>query len=145
MAALTAARSTLVWGTAYLASRAVPCADNVKFYPGCLVVVNASGLAEPATAAASKIAAGCYRGSKVLDNTVVGHAASAFLVPIDMGCFKWDNKGGDLCTQALVGAAVYIEDDHTVRLTSTSSSAAGKMHALDADGGVWVSTALPLF
>lgn len=143
MAALAAPRSTPLWGQLY-AQRAIPVADNVKIFPGALVVINASGYCEPATAAASKIAAGTYRGTKVLDNTVTGHAAAAFDVPVDMGTFKFINKAGDLVTQALVGAACYIEDDQTVRLTGTGSSAAGKVHRVDSDG-VWVSVALPLF
>ncbi len=143
MAALSAPRSTQIWGPPH-AQRAIPVADNVKIYPGALVVVNASGLCEPATAAASKIAAGCYRGTKVLDNTVSGHAASAFDVPVDMGTFKLANKAGDLVTPAMTGAACYIEDDQTVRLTATSSSAAGKVHRVDSDG-VWVAVSLPLF
>jgi len=143
MAALAAPRVTNPWGSLY-ASRAIPVADNVKIYPGALVVINASGYCEPATAAAAKIAAGAYRGTRILDNTVTGHAAAAFDVPVDMGTFKFDNKGGDLVTQAMVGAACYMEDDHTVRLTSTATSAAGKVHRLDADG-VWVSVSLPLF
>jgi hypothetical protein len=115
-------------------------ADNVKIFPGALIVINASGYVEPATAAAAKIAAGRYSGTRVLDNTVTGHAAGAFLVPVDHGDFWWNNKGGDLVTQAMVGAACYIEDDNTVRLTATATSAAGKVVAIDSTLGVLVRT-----
>jgi hypothetical protein len=128
MAALTAPRNTRRFGP----DQSVPVllslliADNVKIYPGALVVLNSSGYAEPATAAASKIAVGRCASNTILDNTVAGHAAGALNVPIDCGAFLWDNKAGDLLTQAQAGGPAWIEDDHTVRLTSTSSSCAGR-------------------
>jgi hypothetical protein len=144
MAALTAPRNSPRASTSPAAVRNYPIADNVKIYPGALVVLNSSGLAEPATAAASKIAVGRYEGSRTLDNTVAGHAASAFLVPVSAGDFWWDNKGGDLVTQAMAGAVCYVEDDHTVRLTSTGSSTAGKVVRVgtgdEASLGVLVTT-----
>lgn len=121
----------------------VPIADNVKIYPGTLVTITA-GYLTPATAAGSQIPCGRaasdgngVSGVTVYDNTGTGHAAGAFEVPVDQGVFKWDNKAGDLLTQAQVGLAAYAEDNHTVRLTSTGSSVVGKVVRVDSDG-VWV-------
>jgi hypothetical protein len=141
MAGLAAPRNTVAYGALGLpAQTPYLVADNVKIYPGALCVINASGYVEPATAAASKIAVGRYGGTRILDNTGTGHANGLFSVPIDHGDFYWDNKGGDLVTQAMTGAVCYIEDDHTVRLTSTSTSVAGKVVGLDATLGVLVRT-----
>ncbi len=141
MTALAAPRNTIQMGTLGMpAQTAYLIADNVKIYPGALVVLNASGYLEPATAAAAKIAVGRYGGTRIMDNTVSGHAAGAFAVPVDHGDFWWNNKGGDLVTQAMVGAVCYIEDDNTVRLTATATSTAGKVVALDATLGVLVRT-----
>ena len=139
MAALSAPRNTARVGFGVPAQTAYLVADNVKIYPGALIVLS-SGYAAPATAAASLIAVGRYGGSKVLDNTGTGHAAGAFLVPVDHGDFWWANKSGDAAAQANVGAACYIENDQTVRMTDTSSSAAGKIVAIDATLGVLVRT-----
>jgi hypothetical protein len=141
MTALAAARSTIQVGSLGLpAQTAYLVADNVKIYPGALCALTTAGYVAPATAAASLVAVGRYGGTRILDNTVTGHAAGAFSVPIDHGDFWWNNKAADLVTQAMVGTVCYIEDDNTVRLTSTSTSAAGKVVAVDSTLGVLVRT-----
>ena len=123
----------------------IPIGDNVKIFPGSLIQID-GGYAKPAVTATGKYTVGRCASNDILDNTVVGHAAGALGVPIDMGVFKWENStAGDTIAQANVGAVCYAVDDQTVALTdgSTSRSIAGQIVAVDADGGVWVFSAMP--
>lgn len=123
--------------------RAIKVAANGKIYHGGLVALNATGYAVAATATGSQRAVGvadleAWNDQQntgqampvtlqtpfyVVDNT--GGADGARSVAIRIGCFVFNNKGGDLVDQSLMGKAVYIEDDNTVRKTSTGSSQAG--------------------
>lgn len=137
MAALTAARNVPRYGTNGIPDAyEFPVADNVKIFPGAAIVLN-GGYAAPATTATGLVAVGLYRGSKVLDNTVVGHAAGAFKVPVDAGAF-WFNTGAtaDAIAQANVGADCYFSDDNTVNLTTATSSRsrAGVIAGIDGNG-----------
>ncbi len=145
MAALTAARNTARIGTHGIPDAyAFPVADNVKIFPGAVIVLN-GGYAAPATVATGLIAAGVYRGTKILDNTVAGHAAGAFSVPVDCGAFWLDTgTAGDAIAQANVGADCYLSDDHTVNLTNGTGtrSRAGKIAGVDATLGTLVQIGL---
>ena len=142
MAALAAARNTARVGLGIPQQTSYKIADNVKIYPGALVMLT-GGYAAPAVAGASVIVVGRYAGSTTADNTVTGHAAGNFSVAVDHGDFWWDNTSGDLVVQADVGAACYIGDDHSVCHTNTTNSAAGKVVAIDSVLGVLVRT-IPL-
>lgn len=112
-------------------------ADKV-FYAGCLVVLNSSGYAEPATAATAKIAVG--RCDEALDTT--GLAAGAERVRVKAGIFKWEKNG--TVDRTSIGDTVYIHDDATVKTSSSSTSAAGILVDVDAvDGKPWVMTEHP--
>lgn len=50
------------------------------------------------------------------------------------GVFLMDNKGGDLVTAALIGAPVYVEDDHTVRATAAGTVVAGILQGFNDAG-----------
>lgn len=63
-------------------------------------------------------------------------ADGAKLVLLKQGVFKMKNKGGDLVTIALMGQAVYVEDDQTVRATAASSVVAGKLVGFDDRDGL---------
>jgi hypothetical protein len=107
---------------------------STTIHQGSLVVVDGTtGLAEPATAAASKRVAGIALESKT------SAASGATYVRVQRGVVKLANKAGDLVTDALVLADCTIEDDQTVRATATGSSRAGKVIELASDG-VWVET-----
>jgi len=129
MAALTAARPATkrrIGG-----SRCEPISYPVKasttIYQGSLVALNA-GYAVPASAATSLTAVGFARA------TVTGGASDgAVRISVQPGIANWDLKSGDAPTQANAGAVVYMEDDHTVRLTSTGSSVAGVLVGIDPD------------
>lgn len=107
---------------------------NTQFYQGGLVVVDGTtGLAEPATAAASKFVAG------IAEETVKSAASGDTFIKVRRSCFKFANKGGDAVTDALILRDCYVEDDSTVRATATNSSRAGKVIEVASDG-VWVET-----
>lgn len=148
MAALTKPRNTkqLAPPPAVIPAYAVfPIADNVKIFPGSLVMLD-GGYLKPAAAAAGKKVVGRassggpgFSGVTVFDNTVTGHAAGALNVPVDIGCFKWANKAGDTFAQADVGGTAWVENDQTVRKTAAGSSCAGTIFGVESDG-VWVLT-----
>ena len=130
MGALTADRNT-PFKDGELVSYPVATAKHI--FAGSLVVANASGYAQPATAAASLTVLG--RAEENINNTGADGALSVLVRR--RKAFKFANKAGDLVTVALIGKSCYIEDDQTVRATATSSSAAGTVLAIDSDG-VWV-------
>lgn len=145
MAALTAARNVDRKGTHGIPDAFdFPVADNVRIYPGAAIVLN-GGYAAPATTATGLISVGLYRGSRVLDNTVTGHAAGAFLVPVETGVFLFGTgTTADAIAQANVGADCYFSDDQTVNLTNGTNtrSRAGKIAGIDGSGGTWVQLGL---
>jgi len=122
---------------------------STTIYVGALVVVdNTTGLAEPASALAAKTAIGIAEvpeASKIASDgsytsgSVTSGSSGVTYVKVRRGTFPFNNKGGDLVTDALLGRALaYIEDDNTVRATATASSVAGRVIEIDAAGQVWV-------
>jgi len=144
MAAATTPRNTPQMGVApgvIPARVSVPVADNVKLLPGTIAVIKA-GYASPAVLETGDLPAGMVgsesgssAGMTAWDNTVTGHAAGAFEVPIEQGVFKWANAG--TITQANVGGVCYAADNQTVTATATGASVVGKILRVDSDG-VWV-------
>lgn len=133
--AVTATRDTPRQGNEALANVvAYKQAAAAKILGGTLVVINATGYAEGATAAASKLAVGV--AIKDSDNTAGADGAKK--VEVRRGQFPFDNKAGDLVVQADVGSLCYIEDNCTVRHTASGSSAAGKVIGINDDGQVVV-------
>lgn len=132
MAALTTSRDNKRNGfDAVSPSIQVDMAASTTIYAGAMVAVNASGLAVPA-------ATGSTRVIGVADETKVSGASGTTTIRIRRGSFWFNNKGGDLVTQALLFTTCYVEDDNTVRLTATSSIAAGKVLDVDSSQGVLV-------
>lgn len=111
-----------------------PVAAGKKIHAGALVVLNASGDAEPGSTATTLTAAGM--AEEAVDNSDGG--AGAVSVPVRRGVFKYRNHS-DAVTRAEVGKTCYIVDDETVAKTDGTGtrSAAGKVIDLDSDG-VWV-------
>lgn len=135
MAALTADRRTNEReGSDY----SFPVAATTEIFMGALVVLDASGNAEPGTTATGKVAVG--RSNVYIDNTGI---AAAEVVEVKAGIFNWVNSSGDPVTKAAIGDTVYVEDDQTVCATATGKSAAGVMVDIDSDG-VWVETKPPV-
>jgi len=135
MTALTADRNTALRdGEMYT----YPMAAATEIFMGSLVVLDASGNAEPGATATGKTAVG--RADEYVNNT---GAAAADTVNVRAGTFKWANSSGDPVTKANIGDTVYIEDDQTVCATAAGKSQAGIMTDIDSDG-VWVKMEPPV-
>lgn len=110
-----------------------PVAAGAVIYFGALIVLNASGYAEPATTATGK--KGLGRADAAVSNA--GGANGAVTVPVRRGCFRYGNDGN--VTRAHIGGSAYAVDDQTVAPTDGTStrSAVGTIRDVDALG-VWV-------
>ena len=81
-------------------------AASQTIYKGALVMINASGLAVPATDAAAGIVVG------VADEQVVSAASGSYWIKVRSGeAFLF---AASSITQAMVGTAMYVVDDNTV-------------------------------
>jgi hypothetical protein len=112
-----------------------PVAAAKKIYAGALVVINASGYAEPGSTVATLTAVG--RAEAQVDNS--GGANGAAIINVRRGIFRFVNSGSDLITRTEIGKTCYIVDDQTVAKTDGTGtrSAAGKV--IDVDSvGAWV-------
>ena len=106
-----------------------PLAAGATVYAGSMYVLDASGNATPATAAATtpvralaRTRASTARGDASVDGT--------------LGCFCLDNSAGaDEIKRPDIGAACYAADDQTVKKTGTCK--AGTVIDVDTRG-VWV-------
>jgi hypothetical protein len=133
MTQLTSDRNTL---TKDGRIRSLSVAAGKVIWAGSLVMVNAAGFAEPASAATGKVAAG--RAEHWVDNT--SGADGAQIVRVTRGVFAFANStGADAISRTEIGKTVYAVDDQTVAKTdgTASRSAAGRVFDVDADG-VWV-------
>jgi hypothetical protein len=112
-----------------------PVAAGKLIYAGSLVVLSATGYAEPGITATTVTARG--RAEEQADNT--GGADGAITIKVRRGIFKFANDAGDAVTRAMIGDDAYIVDDQTVAGTSGTNtrSVAGTIIDLDSDG-VWV-------
>lgn len=112
-----------------------PVAATKKIYAGSLVVLNATGYAEPGSTATTLTAIG--RAEAQVDNGSGANGAET--ITVKRGVFRFDNAGADAVTRAEIGASCYIVDDHTVAKTDGSGtrSVAGKVIDIDS-AGVWV-------
>lgn len=115
-----------------LRDTAYPVAANAKIYVGALVMLSATGFAQPAATAAGLIVAGVSR--QFVDNT--GGADGAVKVTVRRATVKFIN--GDAIAQADVGKMAYAVDDQTVSKGAVGKSPAGVIVEVEADG-VWVA------
>jgi len=136
MAALAAERNTVQAADVQRSPHSWPQGTNT-IYKGSLVVLNASGFAEPGTTATAKTAVG--RAKKTQVNA---GSPGAVEIEVEEGEFWWANAGGDPVVAATRGLLCYITDDQTVNVTATGKSAAGKVMRLDTALGVLVRTVL---
>jgi hypothetical protein len=117
-------------------------AAGAHIYAGTMVVLNATGYAEPATTALGKISVG--RAREEVDNTL-GQDGDE-LITVEQGEFKFDNSAdADAITISEVGDACYATDDQTVAKTNGggTKSMAGYITGVD-DDGVWVNIRVPI-
>ncbi len=150
---LSAARPIRQYGKADKPLRAAPVAASTTLYHGGMVGKN-SGVV-PASQSVPAIgvvdieswddvnAQGVSSGTLPtptwpikIDNSTGAEGARRCLV--QQGVFAFDNKVADPVVADDVGANCYVEDDHTVRHTSSGSVVAGKVMGLTEDGQVLV-------
>ena len=108
---------------------------STTIYAGSMVMLDASGLAVPATKAANHVPVGRA------EHAAKSGAADSVYVECRQGVFRWnhDVNGKDIRAQE-IGDKVYVEDDETVRRDQDASGVVvGRAVALD-DVGVWVAT-----
>lgn len=140
MTALTAPRNAPAYSPDVLPTKySYPVADNVKIFPGAMIALSAAGLAQPAATALGLTIVGRYEGVQILDNTVTGHAASAFNVPVRAGSFLYVNGDTASIAAANRGQICYAVDDQTVALTDAGNTRSPAGIILDvSSAGVYI-------
>ena len=113
-----------------------PVKAGATIYQGALLEFN-GGAVQPAAKGANKVIAGvAEEGGAVVAGGSDGDAKVLVRRP---GMFKFANAAATGAIAAGdVGKNAYITDDQTVTKTATGSSIAGRIIAVDADGGIWV-------
>ena len=106
----------------------IPVAAGKVIREAELVAVGTDGYAVPASASTGLTVAGCAQ--RFADNSK--GAAGDVTVLVRRGAFVWNNDGTIKGTDLLKDA--YVSDAQTVTITSTGSSRAGKILAVDPDG-----------
>ncbi|GEM_PF-1149037 len=127
--------------------RNLPIAASTKLYVGTLAAIDASGNLVSASDTASLRVLGVVQPnpdgtSGDYDNSA--GAAGDLLAVVERGIFKVTNSGTQPVTKAYVGAAVYVEDNQTVAISTSHSIPAGIVVEIDDDGDVWIDTRLHL-
>jgi len=130
MTALAADRDTPVRDGVYLED---PVAAGKIIYTGALVVLSATGYAEPGATATGLLARG--RAEEQIDNSA--GADGDVSVRVRRGIFRFDNDSS--IDRTHITGTAYIVDDQTVAATDGTGtrSAAGEIVDVDSDG-VWV-------
>jgi hypothetical protein len=117
-------------------------AASTTCFNGTLIATNASGELRPAADVAGLAVVGVAPIKLV---NASGVAAKAFPpARIRAGVFKFGTTGGSAITAADIGRNCFVLDDQTVvkAAGTTNSIVAGKVEAIDPDGGIWVSVNL---
>ncbi len=138
--ALTADDATIVAkDSPFLLRQDFPVEAGAVIFQGAMVVINASGFAEPGSTATTLKAIGRCRVAA--DNT--GGADGDITVTVDAGIFgPYVNEAASVL-QASVGDLCYITDDNTVNLSATGRSVAGTVFELVGTTGVFVAMPYP--
>lgn len=135
---LTAPASTVQYGgvpgvAVFPETFFVPLASGSTVYQGSLVVLNPSGLAQPAGSATGVVIGRCEPGLGGVSVNVgagaINYNTGANGITVREGCFLW-NKTGAL-TQANFGSLVYAYNDNTVTAAAGVLSIAGVFVGLD--------------
>lgn len=145
MAALTKARLVPVKGESEGLTRYLPVKGSTVIYNGAIVMLDASGYANPAAAASGNnafVVAGI--AEETVDNSAGSDGDLYVRVKANDTCsaFGFNNHGSDTCVAADIGKLVYATDDNTVAnaQSSTNRPLVGYIHSIDADGLVYVQT-----
>lgn len=111
-----------------------PVAANKRIYAGSLVVLNATGYAEPGSTATTLTAVGRAEGQVNNDG-----GDGALRVEVRRGIFRFANTAADAVTRTEIGKSCYVVDDYSVAKTNGTNtrSVAGKVIDVTSEG-VWV-------
>jgi len=112
-----------------------PIAASTHIYAGQLVSINSAGNVIAAANTASTTVLGVAQDEQDNSTGAIGDKS----VRIKRGVFRFANSVADPVTKTSVGGPCYVEDDHTVAITTTNTIVAGMILAVDTDG-VWVDT-----
>jgi hypothetical protein len=137
MAVLAAEQERTWWGKPRdIISVPLKAAAGKIYKGGLVMVVEATGLAEPAADTASTWCVGIAQDT--VDNSA--GAASALSVPVAMSGVVDMNTSGSSVLAAWVGLDVYITDDNHVDLVGTTSNdiKVGKCVGIISTTKIWV-------
>lgn len=112
-------------------SHSDPVASSVNIFSGALVVLNATGFAQPATAASGLRT----RGVAVHPSNNSTGVDGAGTIATNTGAHFFKNAGD--IDRSHIGSTAYITDDQTVTAVSTGSSSVGRIEDVETNG-VWV-------
>lgn len=149
MANLLTLRATPILGrSTYLDRNNFPCAANIKFFMGSLLMLDTAGRLTNVAAATLRPAGilGSQANRVPFESFTSSAVAGADDLDVMVVTAKLDNDAGDPLLAADVDAPCYFTDDHTVCKTATGKSFVGRVVKVDgatADGGpgVWVAIA----
>ena len=112
-----------------------PVAAGATIYAGAIVVLNASGFAEPGTTAPDKLCVG-----RAEARAVGGAADGDAFVTVRRGVFAYANSiAGDHIGRENINAPCYAVDDQTVALTDGTGTRSVCGTVMDVTSrGVWV-------
>lgn len=113
----------------------LPVAASTHLYAGNLISVNSSGNAIAAVDTASTICIG--RAEESVDNST--GSAGDKSIRVKRGMFRFANSVSNAVTAASVGQLAYVEDDHTVAISTSNTIVAGRILRVET-AGVWVDT-----
>ena len=107
---------------------------STTIYAGASVMLDANGLAVPATKAADHVPVGRA------EHPAKSGASGDIYVECRQGLFRWDNLAANKVALADVGEKVFVEDDQTIRKAANGGGVAvGKLVEID-NVGAWVAT-----
>lgn len=107
----------------------IPVAAETSITEGTMVAINSSGYAVPAAKSTGLTAAGCAVAPA--DNLT--GAAGDVMVEVHRGAFVWDNDSTSIAATDILKDC-YFAGPTSVTITSTGSSVAGKILAVDPEG-----------
>jgi hypothetical protein len=132
---------------AVLGSAPAVCVQGIKasaeIFAGSIVCLDTAQRLVPGAATASLIAFGVAL-EYAKDTSGVDLSTKCRAKPGVFGPFTSATGGGDDIAADDIGKVCYVVDDQTVALTSDTSTrpVAGKVHSVDANGGVYVAIGL---
>lgn len=109
-------------------------AASTTIHKGIMVALNAAGYLVQASDAAALKVVGIAEDSAVNSTATAGKAS----VRVKRGVFKIKNAAVNPIVQATIHGNALVADNQTVAADTTNDIVAGRVEAIDDDGGIWV-------